>query len=121
MGPSTQLGFWPRLNSRAYAHNIQRQLYRTVPELPWLLCARRGSYGAITFETFAWRDPAPPPYTKDWCGMPAGTATQGHLNRPDLARVTGEGQLVAHLSARALAMETMHPVDMTGVPDLQIP
>ena len=31
MGPSTQLGFWPRLNNRAYAHNIQRQLYRTVP------------------------------------------------------------------------------------------
>ena len=76
---------------------------------------------AITFETFAWRDPAPPPYTKDFCGMPAGTATQGQLNRPDLARVTGEGQLVAHLSARALAMETMHPVNITGAPQMQLP
>ena len=53
--------------------------------------------------------------------MPAGTATQGQLNRPDLARVTGEGQLVAHLSARALAMETMHPVNITGAPQMQLP
>ena len=46
--------------------------------------------------------------------MPAGTATPGHTNRPDLARVTGTGQLIAHLSARALAMTTMHPVDIVG-------
>ena len=46
--------------------------------------------------------------------MPAGTAAQNHINRPDLARVTGTGQLMAHLSARALAMESMHPVKIEG-------
>ena len=40
----------------------------------------------------------------------------GQKNRPDLARVTGTGQLVAHLAARALAMETMHAVNATGGP-----
>ena len=73
-----------------------------------------GSYGAVTFETFAWRDPPPANYPQDWCGMPAGTATPGHANRPDLARVSGTGQLIAHLSARALAMSTMHPVEIVG-------
>ena len=54
--------------------------------------------------------------------MPAGTATPGHTDRPDLARVTGTGQLIAHLSARALAMETMHPVNITGhAPLMQLP
>jgi hypothetical protein len=84
-----------------------------------------GSYGAMTFETFAWRDPPPASYPQDWCGMPAGTATQGHRNRPDLARVTGTGQLIAHLSARATASDTMHPVNISGpapgAPMMQVP
>eukprot|EP01048_Picozoa_sp_COSAG05_P034226 COSAG05_NODE_14181_length_405_cov_0.830065_1_plen_121_part_01 len=58
--------------------------------------------------------------------MPAGTATPGHTDRPDLAHVTGTGQLIAHLSARALAMESMHGVKIEGRDDapppmLQVP
>ena len=79
------------------------------------------NYGAMTFETFVFRDPAPAEYPTDWCGMPAGTCTQGHKNCVPCARVTGTGQLVAHLSARALAMATMHPVNVSGGPAMQAP
>jgi hypothetical protein len=94
-------------------------------------------FAVVTFETFVFRDPAPTNFPQDFCGMPAGTVadcagsgSQGQptdqcvrksRNRPDLARVTGTGQLVAHLSARALAMETMHPVNVTGTPTLKFP
>ena len=98
------------------------------------------AYAAVTFETFVYRDPAPTLFPLGWCGMPAGTVANcvnstgcsgddscaqppaqcagrfGQKNRPDLARVTGTGQLVAHLAARALAMETMHAVNATGGP-----
>jgi hypothetical protein len=74
-------------------------------------CSGTGcAFGAVTFETFAFRDPSPPPFVQDWCGMPAGTCAVEHANRPDLARVTGTGQLVSHLSALALASQTMHAV-----------
>jgi hypothetical protein len=95
------------------------------------------AFAVVTFETFVFRDPAPIGFPQDFCGMPAGTvadcAGSGDLgqptdqcvkntrNRPDLARVTGTGQLVAHLSARALAMETMHPVNVIGTPALKFP
>ena len=95
------------------------------------------NFGAVTFETFVFRDPAPINFPQDFCGMPAGTVSdcagsgsqqqptaecvRGSQNRPDLARVTGTGQLVAHLSARALAMETMHAVNVTGTPTLEFP
>ena len=102
-------------------------------------CSGAGcAYGAVTFETFVYRDPAPTLYPLDWCGMPAGTVSNcagtsgtqgeqpaaecagrlGQKNRPDLARVTGTGQLVAHLSARALAMDTMHAVNVMGGPNM---
>ena len=42
--------------------------------------------------------------------MSAGTVSQLHPDRPDLARVAGTGQLVSHLAARALQAQTMHPV-----------
>eukprot|EP01052_Picozoa_sp_SAG31_P036485 SAG31_NODE_4561_length_3136_cov_4.102733_1_plen_102_part_00 len=54
-------------------------------------------------------------------GQPTYQCVTNNRNRPDLARVTGTGQLVAHLSARALAMETMHPVNVTRTPALKFP
>ena len=86
-----------------------------------------GAVGALTFETFVFRDPGNAgrpncPYcADDWCGMAAGTAHQATPNRPDLARVSGMAQLVSHLFARALASETMHAVDTSGAPVLTAP
>ena len=42
----------------------------------------------------------------------------GQKDRPDLARVTGTGQLFAHFSARALGMQTMHGVTVTSGPTM---
>ena len=86
-----------------------------------------GAVGALTFETFVFRDPGAAgrpncPYcADDWCGMAAGTCHQATPNRPDLARVSGMAQLVSHLFARALASETMHAVNTSGAPLLAAP
>ena len=86
-----------------------------------------GAVGALTFETFVFRDPGAagrpdcPNCADDWCGMAAGTCHQATPNRPDLARVSGMAQLVSHLFARALASETMHAVNTSGAPLLDAP
>jgi hypothetical protein len=69
---------------------------------------------ALCFERFVFADPQTTNQPNDWCGMPAGTVQQDQPNRTDLARVTGEGQLVSHMFGRALASELMHPVNITG-------
>ena len=73
-----------------------------------------GALGALCFERFVFADPQTTNQPNDWCGMPAGTVQQDKPNRPDLARITGEGQLVSHLFGRALASELMHPVNISG-------
>lgn len=87
-----------------------------------------GAVGALTSETFVFRDPGDEdrPSCKgkckdDWCGMAAGTCHQDAPNRPDLARITGRGQLVAHLFARAVASDSMHPVNVSDEPALRAP
>ena len=77
-----------------------------------------GSLGAVTMETFVFPNPnniPQPNRTDDWCGMPAGSLTPTP-NRPDLARVSGTGQLVSHLAARALASSGMHAVQVEHGP-----
>lgn len=75
-----------------------------------------GTLGAVTMETFVYPNPDPQPNrTDDWCGMPAGSL-KSTPNRPDLARVSGTGQLVSHLAGRALASSSMHAVRVDHVP-----
>jgi hypothetical protein len=79
-----------------------------------------GDYGVLTWQTFV--SPVDyPRFPNDWCGQAAGLikSPQGP-NRPDLVQVTGGAQLVAHMFRRALAMETMHPVNFTGGPTVQV-
>ncbi len=77
-----------------------------------------GAVEALCFERFVFADPQTTNQPNDWCGMPAGTVQQNHPHRPDLARVTGEGQLVAHLFGRALEAQLMHPVKISSGPML---
>lgn len=79
-----------------------------------------GDYGVLTWQTFV--SPADyPRFSNDWCGQAAGLIkSPQEPTRPDLVQVTDGAQLVAHMFRRALAMETMHPVNFTGGPTVQV-
>jgi hypothetical protein len=81
-----------------------------------------GTFGAITMETFVFPLPDDEKSrSDDWCGMPAGRLRPADPNRPDEARVSGTGQLVSHLAARALAATAMHAVRVTDSPMAPLP
>lgn len=80
-----------------------------------------GTHAVLTWQTFM-QPVNDTRFPNDWCGQSAGNImSPGFPNRPDLALVTGQAQLVAHMFSRALAMATMHPVAFPGGPTMQFP
>lgn len=85
-----------------------------------------GSIGAITLEEFSAYGPGlpylHPPRTDYFCGLAPLRAYPTKPNEPSAAGVSGLGQLVSHLAARALyngnGATQMHGVEVAGGPSL---
>jgi hypothetical protein len=92
-----------------------------------------GSYAAITLESFVGGTPVAGPNvpvdpqagnrTDYWCGLAVTTVPTFHSNRPDLAQISGTGQVFAHFAATAFRSDAMlqRPVAVDNGPTLHFP
>lgn len=92
-----------------------------------------GSYAAITLESFVGGTPVAGPNvpvdpqagnrTDYWCGLAVTTVPTFHSNRPDLAQISGTGQVFAHFAASAFRSDAtlQRPVAVDNGPSLPFP